>query len=127
CACYVFVFFFFSSRRRHTRFSRDWSSDVYSSDLAVHDGRGGGLELGGGGGRGDRGRGWGAGEHVAGGPCGADRPGAGDPGEQAERGQPVWAAGYGLPAEQRAQPRAGGGVHGAGGGFGDAAGPEGAE
>src|SRR5690606_39333468 len=28
-----FSFFFFSSRRRHTRFSRDWSSDVCSSDL----------------------------------------------------------------------------------------------
>src|SRR5690606_39417589 len=27
--------FFFSSRRRHTRFSRDWSSDVCSSDLDV--------------------------------------------------------------------------------------------
>src|SRR5690606_39879730 len=27
--------FFFSSRRRHTRFSRDWSSDVCSSDLSV--------------------------------------------------------------------------------------------
>src|SRR5690606_39643326 len=26
---------FFSSRRRHTRFSRDWSSDVCSSDLAT--------------------------------------------------------------------------------------------
>src|SRR5690606_41077085 len=26
---------FFSSRRRHTRFSRDWSSDVCSSDLIV--------------------------------------------------------------------------------------------
>src|SRR5690606_41047656 len=26
---------FFSSRRRHTRFSRDWSSDVCSSDLTV--------------------------------------------------------------------------------------------
>src|SRR5690606_40522054 len=26
-------FFFFSRRRRHTRFSRDWSSDVCSSDL----------------------------------------------------------------------------------------------
>src|SRR5690606_40326421 len=25
--------FFVSSRRRHTRFSRDWSSDVCSSDL----------------------------------------------------------------------------------------------
>src|SRR5690606_9722894 len=28
------VIFFFSSRRRHTRFSRDWSSDVCSSDLS---------------------------------------------------------------------------------------------
>src|SRR5690606_32459354 len=27
--------FFFSSRRRHTRFSRDWSSDVCSSDLEM--------------------------------------------------------------------------------------------
>src|SRR5690606_34893407 len=27
------IAFFFSSRRRHTRFSRDWSSDVCSSDL----------------------------------------------------------------------------------------------
>src|SRR5690606_40251244 len=25
-----------SSRRRHTRFSRDWSSDVCSSDLPLH-------------------------------------------------------------------------------------------
>src|SRR2546429_9850771 len=29
------VFFFFSSRRRHTRCSRDWSSDVCSSDLEL--------------------------------------------------------------------------------------------
>src|SRR5256884_8657398 len=30
----IFIFFFFfSSRRRHTRCSRDWSSDVCSSDL----------------------------------------------------------------------------------------------
>src|SRR2546429_153794 len=29
----VCVIFFFSSRRRHTRCSRDWSSDVCSSDL----------------------------------------------------------------------------------------------
>src|SRR2546429_6549906 len=27
--------FFFSSRRRHTRCSRDWSSDVCSSDLTL--------------------------------------------------------------------------------------------
>src|SRR5256886_7599255 len=33
-------FFFFSSRRRHTRFACDWSSDVCSSDLVE-------LELGG--------------------------------------------------------------------------------
>src|SRR2546430_3123718 len=31
----VMLFFFFSSRRRHTRFDCDWSSDVCSSDL-VH-------------------------------------------------------------------------------------------
>src|SRR6185295_8010865 len=30
---FVFIFFFFSSRRRHTRYWRDWSSDVCSSDL----------------------------------------------------------------------------------------------
>src|SRR5438067_4219043 len=29
----VCTFFFFSSRRRHTRSKRDWSSDVCSSDL----------------------------------------------------------------------------------------------
>src|SRR2546427_3500392 len=37
CICsYITVgyhFFFFSSRRRHTRFDCDWSSDVCSSDL----------------------------------------------------------------------------------------------
>src|SRR2546430_3965689 len=32
---YVNLFFFFSSRRRHTRFDCDWSSDVCSSDLAL--------------------------------------------------------------------------------------------
>src|SRR5699024_12232287 len=30
----TFNIFFFSSRRRHTRSKRDWSSDVCSSDLA---------------------------------------------------------------------------------------------
>src|SRR5688572_32608662 len=29
----VLIFFFFSSRRRHTRFDCDWSSDVCSADL----------------------------------------------------------------------------------------------
>src|SRR5690606_186953 len=33
CSASWFSEFFFSSRRRHTRFSRDWSSDVCSSDL----------------------------------------------------------------------------------------------
>src|SRR5712664_957468 len=31
--------FFFSSRRRHTRSDRDWSSDVCSSDLMLQDER----------------------------------------------------------------------------------------
>src|SRR5256886_8848077 len=41
CAVYMYLrgctsvwFFFFSSRRRHTRFDCDWSSDVCSSDLS---------------------------------------------------------------------------------------------
>src|SRR5256886_6456462 len=33
CVVRLFCFFFFSSRRRHTRFDCDWSSDVCSSDL----------------------------------------------------------------------------------------------
>src|SRR3989442_14544928 len=33
CSC-----FFFSSRRRHTRCGRDWSSDVCSSDLIAGEG-----------------------------------------------------------------------------------------
>src|SRR3989442_5786568 len=33
--CQPCVIFFFSSRRRHTRCGRDWSSDVCSSDLVV--------------------------------------------------------------------------------------------
>src|SRR2546430_10775423 len=33
-ACATLSFFFFSSRRRHTRFDCDWSSDVCSSDLS---------------------------------------------------------------------------------------------
>src|SRR5256885_8727858 len=32
--CSQVMFFFFSSRRRHTRLQGDWSSDVCSSDLA---------------------------------------------------------------------------------------------
>src|SRR2546430_3471946 len=31
----IFLLFFFSSRRRHTRFDCDWSSDVCSSDLSA--------------------------------------------------------------------------------------------
>ena len=33
-SCHVSTGFFFSSRRRHTRSDRDWSSDVCSSDLS---------------------------------------------------------------------------------------------
>src|SRR2546422_4187978 len=49
---FAFFFFFFSSRRRHTRCSRDWSSDVCSSDLnfpltAIHR-RGDGVAVDGG-------------------------------------------------------------------------------
>src|SRR5690554_7464220 len=33
------IIFFFSSRRRHTRCGRDWSSDVCSSDLVEDDER----------------------------------------------------------------------------------------
>src|SRR5699024_12007253 len=32
-----YLFFFFSSIRRHTRSKRDWSSDVCSSDLDILD------------------------------------------------------------------------------------------
>src|SRR5258707_6028976 len=32
---WMLMIFFFSSRRRHTRYWRDWSSDVCSSDLGV--------------------------------------------------------------------------------------------
>src|SRR6266498_5523283 len=32
---FLFVFFFVSSRRRHTRSLRDWSSDMCSSDLTA--------------------------------------------------------------------------------------------
>src|SRR5216683_6045484 len=38
------MFFFFSSRRRHTRSDRDWSSDVCSSDLFAVDRHGRGRQ-----------------------------------------------------------------------------------
>src|SRR5256885_3854906 len=41
--CY---FFFFSSRRRHTRLQGDWSSDVCSSDLGHHTVEDVGITLG---------------------------------------------------------------------------------
>src|SRR5258707_1982908 len=37
------MFFFFSSRRRHTRYWRDWSSDVCSSDLPTSNGGADGI------------------------------------------------------------------------------------
>src|SRR2546426_7444105 len=42
-AMVMLKFFFFSSRRRHTRLQGDWSSDVCSSDLVAP----GGVEEGG--------------------------------------------------------------------------------
>src|SRR5690242_21581313 len=36
----VYILFFFSSRRRHTRLTCDWSSDVCSSDLGFAAGTG---------------------------------------------------------------------------------------
>src|SRR5438034_7067617 len=47
----VFLFFFFSSRRRHTRSLCDWSSDVCSSDLLF-------ILADSGGGNSARSRGW---------------------------------------------------------------------
>src|SRR6266850_4472387 len=41
----VDIFFFFSSRRRHTRLQGDWSSDVCSSDLAPPAAAGGAVEM----------------------------------------------------------------------------------
>src|SRR4051812_49925048 len=57
---YIFTFFFFSSRRRHTRLTCDWSSDVCSSDLPRRlnrrrPGWGGPVQPPGGGGAGERG------------------------------------------------------------------------
>src|SRR5207253_8975628 len=40
------LLFFFSSRRRHTRWPRDWSSDVCSSDLRETDRPSGGRQPG---------------------------------------------------------------------------------
>src|SRR2546430_15004021 len=41
----VYNVFFFSSRRRHTRFDCDWSSDVCSSDLPLAGAIGAGLPV----------------------------------------------------------------------------------
>src|SRR5436305_13514539 len=61
------IFFFFSSRRRHTRCGRDWSSDVCSSDL-----RGDGVLR--------EGAAAVPGDDVRPGGAGEDRPAAGPPG-----------------------------------------------
>src|SRR2546430_10859005 len=44
CVLFVVVFFF-SSRRRHTRFDCDWSSDVCSSDLTDGSGKRQAVEI----------------------------------------------------------------------------------
>src|SRR3712207_5888153 len=41
----MFLIFFFSSRRRHTRYWRDWSSDVCSSDLVEIDNGGSSIRM----------------------------------------------------------------------------------
>src|SRR6266852_8095843 len=41
----MLYFFFFSSRRRHTRCYRDWSSDVCSSDLSVTPAKAGEIRI----------------------------------------------------------------------------------
>src|SRR5690625_7078488 len=41
----MLILFFFSSRRRHTRWPRDWSSDVCSSDLIHHLMRQAGIDM----------------------------------------------------------------------------------
>src|SRR4051812_49465659 len=43
CIGGALCFFFFSSRRRHTRLTCDWSSDVCSSDLSLTHTRGSAL------------------------------------------------------------------------------------
>src|SRR5437763_10946084 len=35
CSRFLSLYFFFSSRRRHTRYIGDWSSNVCSSDLVL--------------------------------------------------------------------------------------------
>src|SRR5256885_10703518 len=42
---WTIAFFFFSSRRRHTRLQGDWSSDVCSSDLLRFDTPGAGQDV----------------------------------------------------------------------------------
>src|SRR5205814_3596412 len=87
-------FFFFSSRRRHTRCLSDWSSDVCSSDLVVTESRsGGGAGAGAGGvgaavpgGRGGNGGAGPVGRRVAGQPFGGrDQPRAAQCGRSEER------------------------------------------
>src|SRR5438445_8300771 len=46
CYSLLLFFFFFSSRRRHTRYWRDWSSDVCSSDLRDQTNVPAGLKVG---------------------------------------------------------------------------------
>src|SRR5436189_6371062 len=43
CLMHICHTFFFSSRRRHTRYIGDWSSDVCSSDLIVEEAASAGL------------------------------------------------------------------------------------
>src|SRR5690606_40221907 len=91
------------SRRRHTRFSRDWSSDVCSSDLERVGGvrlpAGGGLLLGVGGQAAGDGQQGGGGPFGDGGAVGAGRARQGEVGGQ---------AGPGVGAGARSEERRGG-------------------
>src|SRR5437870_6620121 len=106
------MLFFFSSRRRHTRWPRDWSSDVCSSDLrpacrfgAKPGGSGAaGDERGGGAGRACDGRAGArsAGGHVA--PGGGRRGGrAGEAGRRSRRTSHQW--GRGVEPGEHQEPR----------------------
>src|SRR6266487_5973748 len=73
----LFCLFFFSSRRRHTRWTGDWSSDVCSSDLLGALQRAGSIR--------DRGVGV-LGDRVAVRPAGAEDDVMAGPGERSAQG-----------------------------------------
>src|SRR5690606_40290723 len=100
--------FFFSSRRRHTRFSRDWSSDVCSSDLDLAaERREGRLDRGLR--RGERARGGGVRGRLARGPDGRCHQRLLDPGGATDRTGDVAQIGR-ASCRERGEDEEGGGV-----------------